>query len=245
MPLQSKTLHVRFVKEKYYLTVCAYNVTNACITSIAHALWLPTKNITIPQLGLVLHVEMSLPFSVSYWRRITKYSFTFWWSILLGILVLWIVFANNIFNPFELNDIDSTQPNYEIDPDFHYFNDVNISNMLKCNYHVSESFGKLLKSRAPRTSFLLCTIIFEVYQQFEWIKHISNGNKREFQHYGMSETWLKEDNVDLYGVYGYAGYHNVRHYRRGGGVCLSVKNNITCNRRDDLSFCYDYVDLFS
>ena len=30
------------------------------------------------------------------------------------------------FNPFELNDIDSTQPNYEVDPDFWYFNDKTI-----------------------------------------------------------------------------------------------------------------------
>ena len=58
----------------------------------------------------------------------------------------------------------------------------------------------------------------------------------------MSETWLKEDNVDLYGIYGYDSYHNVRHYKHGGGVCLFVKNYITCNRRDDLSFCYDYVE---
>ena len=28
-------------------------------------------------------------------------------------------FANKILNPFELNDIECTQPNYEIDPDFH------------------------------------------------------------------------------------------------------------------------------
>ena len=64
-----------------------------------------------------------------------------------------IEFANKILNPFELNDIDCTQPNYEIDPDFHYFNDVNISNMLKCNYYVSESFDKLLKSRGAMNDF--------------------------------------------------------------------------------------------
>ena len=66
--------------------------------------------------------------------------------------------------------------------------------------------------------------------------------KHDFSIIGMSETWLKEDNVDLYGINGYDSYHNVRHYRRGGGVCLFVKHNITCNRRDDLSFCYDYVE---
>ena len=64
-----------------------------------------------------------------------------------------IEFAHKILNPFELNDIDSTQPNYEIDHDFHDFNYVNISNMLICNYYVSESFGKLLKSRGAMNDY--------------------------------------------------------------------------------------------
>ena len=68
-----------------------------------------------------------------------------------------IEFANKILNPFELNDIDCTQPNYEIDPDFHYYNDVNISNILKCNYYVSESFGILLKSRGAMNDFSVCS----------------------------------------------------------------------------------------
>ena len=58
----------------------------------------------------------------------------------------------------------------------------------------------------------------------------------------MSEIWLKEDNVDLYGKYCYDIYNNVRHHRRGGGVCRFVKNSITFNKRDNLSFCYDYVE---
>ena len=62
-------------------------------------------------------------------------------------------FANTILNSFELNDVECTQPNYEIDPDFHYINDVNISNVLKCNYYFSESFSELLKTRGVMNEF--------------------------------------------------------------------------------------------
>ena len=90
VPLQCITLHVRIVKEKYYLTVCAFNVTNACITSIAHAWWLLTMNITIPQLGLVLHVEMT--FSLFRQLLTLKYKISFWILIInipwnIGVLI--------------------------------------------------------------------------------------------------------------------------------------------------------------
>ena len=127
VPLQCITLHVRIVKEKYYLTVCAFDGTNA-LTSFAHAWWLLKKNITIPQLGLVLHVEMTFPlFSQLLTLNYKIYILVFWSNIIY----------QQFLNPFELNDIDCTQPNYEIDPDSHYFNDVSISNMLKCSYYVS------------------------------------------------------------------------------------------------------------
>ena len=49
-------------------------------------------------------------------------------------------------------------------------------------------------------------------------------------------------NVNLYGISGYESFHNVRSCRRGGGVPIFVKNDITCNGCDDLSVCYDYVE---
>ena len=58
-----------------------------------------------------------------------------------------------MLNAFELNDIDCTQPTYEIDPDFHYFNDVDMNNIMTCNYYVSESFGKLLKTSVVANDF--------------------------------------------------------------------------------------------
>ena len=51
-------------------------------------------------------------------------------------------------------------------------------------------------------------------------------------------------NVNLYGISSYESFHNVRSCRRGGGVSIFVKNDITCNRRDDLAVCYGYVESF-
>ena len=132
-----------------------------------------------------------------------------------------IEFADKILYPFELNDIDCTQPNYEIDPDFHYFNDVSRSNMLKCSYYVSESFGKLLRSRGAKNNFsVMHHNIRSLPANLNEFNIFLEKIKHDFSIIGMSETWLKEGNVDLYGIYGYDSYHNVRHHRRGGGLCL-------------------------
>ena len=65
-------------------------LTNACITLNAHVWWLLMKNSIIPQLVLLLVLSRwYFPFSLSYW--ITKHPFKFWWSIFLGILVLWSI----------------------------------------------------------------------------------------------------------------------------------------------------------
>ena len=152
-------------------------------------------------------------------------------------------FANKILNPFELNDIECTQPNYEIDPDFHYFNDVNISNVLKCNYYFSESFSKLLRTRGVMNEFsVMHHNIRSLPANLSEFTIFLEEMQHNFSIIGISETWLNEDNVNLYGISGYESFHNVRSCRRGGGVSIFVKNDITCNRRDDLSVCYDYVE---
>ena len=108
-----------------------------------------------------------------------------------------IEFANKILNSFELNDIDCTQRNNEIDPDFHYLNDVNISNMLKCNYYVGESFGKLLKARGAMNDFsVMRHNIRSLPANLNEFNIFLEETKHDFSIIGMSETWLKEDNVD-------------------------------------------------
>ena len=37
-------------------------------------------------------------------------------------------------------------------------------------------------------------------------------------------------------------FHNVGSCRRGGAVSIFVRNGIHCNRGDDLSMCYGYLE---
>ena len=62
-------------------------------------------------------------------------------------------FATKVLNQFELNDIDCTQPKFGITSSRHYFKDVNTSTVSKYNNYVSESSGKLPKTRAVTNAF--------------------------------------------------------------------------------------------
>ena len=119
-------------------------------------------------------------------------------------------FANKILNPFELDDIECTQPNYEIDPDFYHFNDVNISNVSKCNYYFRESLSKLLRTRGVMNEFsVMYHNIRSLPAKLSEFTIFLEEIQHTFSIIGISETWLNEDNVNLYGISGYESFHNV------------------------------------
>ena len=59
---------------------------------------------------------------------------------------------------------------------------------------------------------------------------------------GFSETWLKPDTTDLFGLDGYKSEHSVRPQRTGGGVSLFIKDHIEYSVRNDLSLNNDIIE---
>ena len=59
---------------------------------------------------------------------------------------------------------------------------------------------------------------------------------------GITETWLKEHNVDSYNIHGYNIVHNYRRYRMGGGVCLLMRDVVSFIQRNELTISNDYVE---
>ena len=56
----------------------------------------------------------------------------------------------------------------------------------------------------------------------------------QFKIIGLSETWLKEYNKDIYNVDDYVGVHKIRQNRNGGGVSFYVHNSVSFLQRTDL-----------
>ena len=64
-----------------------------------------------------------------------------------------------------------------------------------------------LRREPSQMSFLLCAIIFEVYEQICRNSWYFRGNATQFQFIDISGTWLKGDYVDLYGIFGDESFH--------------------------------------
>ena len=58
----------------------------------------------------------------------------------------------------------------------------------------------------------------------------------DFSLIGISETWLNENNVDLYDLNGYVKIKGCRKERRGGGVSLYIRDEISFATRNDLGY---------
>ena len=64
----------------------------------------------------------------------------------------------------------------------------------------------------------------------------------EFSCIGLTETWLRYENCNLYCLNGYTLVEKHRVLRKGGGVGLFVKDAIPFQTRDDLLSTDDYFE---
>ena len=52
-----------------------------------------------------------------------------------------------LFNPFEINNDEIYYPLCDIDPDAHYFNELNAHISQNCNYYYEHSFSSVIQNR--------------------------------------------------------------------------------------------------
>ena len=64
----------------------------------------------------------------------------------------------------------------------------------------------------------------------------------DFDVIGISETWLTDDNKDLYSISNYQHISNVRKTRRGGGVSLFIADHIKFKELTQYSISNDFIE---
>ena len=143
-----------------------------------------------------------------------------------------------MFNPFMLNDDDFYTPLWGTDPDINFYNKIDTHLVSSCNYYMDSSFlsavSKNIDLLQQKDIFSMCHINIRRFKanlgSFETC--LVNLNF-EFTVIGVSETWLCDDNCDLYNLDGYHFTEVHRTCRSGVGVGIYVKNSIpVLNRRD-------------
>ena len=154
-----------------------------------------------------------------------------------------------LFNPFELNTDDQYSPLYDIDPDVHFYNELDSHIGLKCNYYfedmVSTAIEDNFKGRSYHSVFSICHMnIRSLKANLASFETCLENVDIPFTVIGISETWLRDCNCDLYDIMGYNLIENHRHNKMGGGVGIFLKSNISFQIRSDLGHHESYESVF-
>ena len=140
-----------------------------------------------------------------------------------------------IFNPFELNTDDHYSLMYDADPDMNYYFD----NSFQCV--IQEKF----KHIDSKHIFSLCHInIRSLKANLPALENCLDVMDFDFSIIGVSETWLRGWNCDLYNIEGYDFVESHRPVRTGGGVRIYLKRDISFQHRTDLLSIMTCVNIY-
>ena len=115
--------------------------------------------------------------------------------------------GEKIFDPFEINDIDSNIIDYQggIDPDKNYFNQLSHHLSKSSNYHTEESFNKfILRNNLDKDNLSMIHVnIRSVPANLTGLLSYKSDIEKQFAVIGLTETWLTPFNIETYGINGY------------------------------------------
>ena len=148
-----------------------------------------------------------------------------------------------IFNPFELNEINNSDPLSDIDPYLHYLN-TTLQNLGCCEYYTEDAFNNKCQS---------LNVLNETLSVLQFNIRSAKKNLSEFQWFleslayqftiiGLSETWFKDETCDLYSLDGYQVESNHREKKCGVGVALMIRNELNYEKRSDLNILNENVE---
>ena len=109
--------------------------------------------------------------------------------------------------------------------------------MIKsCNYFIEETFNKyLLKHNVSQNSFSIMHLnIRSMPANFTSFLSYLENITHKFSVIGLTETWLKQSNVPLYGITGYNHIAITRSHGKGGGVSLLISDVFVYSELTDM-----------
>ena len=147
--------------------------------------------------------------------------------------------SDMLFQPFELNTNDYYSPLFDVDPDINFYNKIDFHTGFNCNYYMEDFFSGALRERIDCNNadelFSLCHVnIRSIPANLGNLEAYLQCLDFEFSIVGISETWLQENNCDLYNLNGYNLVENHRTTKKGGGVGIFIKKHIPYVTRNDL-----------
>lgn len=108
-----------------------------------------------------------------------------------------------------------------------------------CDYHIVENFVQKTKLLSLHELSLLHLNVRSLPAHNDELLLYLKSMGYPFKVIGLSETWLKPSNCDMYNHDGYSSVHKTRLQQNGGGVSLLIDKSITFVERDDIACLLD------
>ena len=144
--------------------------------------------------------------------------------------------TDKLFNPFDL-DINRHSPLFDIDPDINFLHDG--QNHDTCHYYHENSFNHITHNHRDHSntdSFSILHVnLRSIPKNFDSFLNYLHTLTFSFTIIAVTETWLSTNNSDNYGIPGYNLVSICRDGKRGGGVCIFIKESLSYNIRTDLN----------
>ena len=140
------------------------------------------------------------------------------------------------FDPFILNESHHV-PLYDIDPDIQFHLDTQHMENTNCDYYCEDTFNAYTSAVTEdhlNTFSLLHFDIRSLPTHFDDFTDYLELLTHKFTVIGLTETWLKHHNFDLFELKHYNSFHKYREKQSGGGVTFYIQEDIKFTIRDDL-----------
>ena len=112
-------------------------------------------------------------------------------------------FSDKVFNPFDLNDSYPANPLDHNDPDLNFYNEIHFHCASKCTYLTESKFKEYLSSKIDNhyLPFSICHLnIRSLSKNLADFINFMECLDFKFSVFAFSETWLKDNNCDVYGI---------------------------------------------
>jgi hypothetical protein len=116
--------------------------------------------------------------------------------------------------------------------------------MHNCKYYHSDLNNIKLSNKTNHIDLgLLHLNIRSIPRNLNTLIPILHSSKLEYNIIALSETWLKQDNVDSYGIAGFKHEYLVRDTKAGGGISMFFKDSLNYKLREDLTHIDSHIEM--
>ena len=161
---------------------------------------------------------------------------------------MYIILETSISFPVD-SDISSNLTNASVPPPDHAHDlledidpDLNVlHNQHKSLYYSSQSFNdRFFESHIPLSLFHLN--IRSAQSNINSLTDFLTTLTINFSIFGLTETWLTDTNSSIYSIPGFTSVALNRQNRRGGGVMIQVREDLTFRERPDLNLLTEHCE---